>query len=463
MINKIQDTIKKHKMLDNCKNIVVGVSGGSDSMTLLLSLKNIIQFSFPNIHLWAAHVNHMIRGENSDRDEAYVFDICKELGIPLHIKRCDAGKLAQMQKISVEMSGRNIRYEFFNDIAQNLDECKIAVAHNFDDRAETVLLNIIRGTGLAGLKGIPYKRGNIIRPLLDIKKAEINEYCLSNKIHVCEDESNCEEIYRRNRVRLSLIPYINDVFQTDISDRLIRLTNNIIPIEEYLKESAEDAMTNCCDDKDGIKVLDVESFNNLHYALKIYILNDICSGNLESVHFDKLVEFISYAKTGKIFELPGELIGEKSYKKVLFKPKYKENIGLFEFTLGENICIDELSVKLLCRKHEYDEKYNKKNAKIENLSFKQVFDYDRIKNGVIRNRRAGDLFFPYKGAGKKKLNDFFTDIKVPIHNRDEKILLAVGKEIVWIAGVRIANGFLPDENTKTVIEIKVEKIRKDKK
>ena len=158
MIQTIHETIKKHNMLDGCGNIIAGLSGGSDSVCMLYALKNTVGDSYPAIQLTAVHVNHMLRGEDADRDEEYCADLCEKLNIPLVVKKVDAAAYGREHKISEEMAGREIRYSIFQEVAKGLTNCKIAIAHNLDDRVETVLMNIIRGTGTSGLKGIPYVR-----------------------------------------------------------------------------------------------------------------------------------------------------------------------------------------------------------------------------------------------------------------------------------------------------------------
>ena len=453
MTNKILTVINKYNMLENCKNIVVGISGGSDSVCLLFALSAIIKEHYKYIKITAAHVNHLIRGESADGDEKFVENLCASAKIPLKIKRVCVTEYAAKNNMSVEMAGRHIRYEFFNEVAYDMEMCKIAVAHNLNDRAETVLLNIIRGTGISGLKGIPYVRDNIIRPLLDITKKEIKKYCADNKLDIREDESNFENNYTRNKIRLDLIPYINENFDVNITEKLIRLSNNIMIEDDFINAYTQSFIEKCVD-KDN-KILYLKDFIPLHNTVKIRILQSLCDNNLEHCHMDKIINFINTGNTGKIFEIPGNIFAKKEYDKVVFgnrkdiKKKFEVEYSINEIIKNGTLHINELSIDVSCEL--IDNIKDQLFKKFSNNSLKMAFDYDKIKNGKLRNRRAGDIFKPYKGMGSKKLSKYFIDEKIAVDAREEKLLIAQDNDIAWVVGMCPGKDFLPNENTKKIL------------
>jgi len=239
MLNTVLKTINKYNLIEKGERIIVGLSGGPDSVCLLYILNNFLKEY--ELKIFAVHINHMIRGEESDLEQKYVRELCEKLEIELFIERIDILKVSKEQKISIEEAGRNIRYLEFSKYAKKTFSNKIAVAHNKNDQAETVLFNIIRGTGLDGLKGIQYKNNMVIRPLLDIDRNQIEEFCSLNLLNPRIDSSNLKKTYTRNKIRLDLIPYINKNFGANIVESLNRMSSLIKEdyklIETIIKEA----------------------------------------------------------------------------------------------------------------------------------------------------------------------------------------------------------------------------------
>ena len=213
-------------MFSEGDKVIVAVSGGPDSISLLHLLHSVKEEL--HISLVVAHINHCLRGDESDKDEAYVKEICKELKIQHYVRRADIHSIAEKNCVSCETAGREVRYEFFSELLKELNADKIALAHNANDQAETVLMRIMRGTGMEGLVGIKPIRDKIfIRPLINIKREDIEKYCLENHLEPRLDKSNMENIYNRNKVRLELIPYIQENFNKDIISTINRLSSTI--------------------------------------------------------------------------------------------------------------------------------------------------------------------------------------------------------------------------------------------
>ena len=226
MIEDVLNTIKIYNMFNKGDKVIIAVSGGPDSISLLYllhSLKDKLHIS-----LAVAHVNHSLRGAESDKDEAYVKEFCNKFSIDCFVRKADILKREEEKGISCETAGREVRYEFFSELLKEIKADKIALAHNANDQAETVLMRIMRGTGMEGLVGIKPIRDKIfIRPLINIKREEIEKYCLENHLQPRIDKSNMEKIYNRNKIRLELIPYMQQNFNMDIITTINRLSCTI--------------------------------------------------------------------------------------------------------------------------------------------------------------------------------------------------------------------------------------------
>lgn len=233
---KVRKTIREFNLIEKNDSIVVGVSGGPDSMTLLsILLKLKEEF---HLKIYVAHVNHMLR-ENAIKDEEYVKEFCKKNNIEIFIKKANISEIAQKEKIGLEEAGRNIRYNFFEEVLKNTKSNKIAIAHNLNDKAETIIMNTLRGSGVSGLKGIEAKRKKYIRPLIEIERHEIEKYCIENKINPRHDESNDDNTYTRNKIRNIVIPYIKNEFNPNIIKTLNRLSEIIKEEDEYVQSETE--------------------------------------------------------------------------------------------------------------------------------------------------------------------------------------------------------------------------------
>jgi len=286
---KVLGTINKYNMIkQNDKKVLVAVSGGFDSTCLLYLLDSLK--SELNIELVVAHVNHCLR-ENAIIDEKFVKDLCEKLNIPVFIAQIDVSKIAMDDKLSLEMAGRKARYEFFDKICEQENCTKIATAHNANDNAETVLLNIFRGTGLKGLKGIhKVREDKYIRPLIESTRNEINEYLEKNSIQIRLDESNLENEYRRNKVRNDLIPYIKENFNTNIINTINKMSDIIALEDEFINKIADSSFKQVVikNDVQGL-VINAKKFSQMDIVLqKRIILKCIGFVNGTTVHIEEV-------------------------------------------------------------------------------------------------------------------------------------------------------------------------------
>ena len=238
MKQKILQTIKKYNLIKSGDSIVIGVSGGPDSICLLHVLNELKQEL--NFKIYVAHINHMIR-EEADLETEYVKEFCNKIEVDCFVKRIDVVKIATELKKGTEETGRQVRYEFFNEILEKTNSNKIATAHNNNDKAETIIMNILRGSGTTGLKGIePIRDNKFIRPLIDITREEIEEYCINNNLNPKIDKSNNENIYTRNKIRNVVIPYIKQEFNQNIIKTINRLSEVITEENEYLNKITQE-------------------------------------------------------------------------------------------------------------------------------------------------------------------------------------------------------------------------------
>ncbi len=460
MENKVFRNIKENNLIDKYDNILVGVSGGPDSMALLHALiyvKKHIDFN-----IIVAHVNHGVRGDDACQDEVFVKTTAEELGLSYYSTKVDMVAHGKKHKISPEEAGRELRYGFFRSILKGYKGGKIAVAHNMNDQAETLLMRIIRGTGINGLNGMSFISGDIIRPILNISRSEIEGYIEENHIETVLDKTNLMPIYTRNKIRLELIPYIEDNFNPNFIDALWRLSQTSKLDSDFLGKFTEDQYYNILisQDKDRI-VLSLNLFNDLDIAIQkrlvihsIEKLLGVFQGFSEQ-HITRLVNLFSLGNTGKIMELPNNLVGKVDYERLIIEKLNDNTVKSFVYPL--NIGYNQFSDLSLGFKIDIIdiEDIDKKN-KLHNIRY---FDYDKVKGNLyLRNRKDGDRFNPLGMQGSKKLKDFFIDSKVSRDKREKTPLIVDEEDILWVVDYRISELYKLTKETKNVLMVEYIKI-----
>ena len=317
---EVLKTIKTYNLIEENDKVVIGVSGGPDSICLLhllYSIKKELEFE-----IVVAHINHQIR-KVADSETEYVKDFCKNLGIECFVKKENITELAKKQKKGTEETGRQVRYDFFEDVAQKTNSNKIATAHNSNDRAETVILNILRGSGISGLKGIEAMRDNkYIRPLIFTKREKIEEYCQENNLNPKIDESNMENIYNRNKVRNIIIPYIEKEFNKNIIQTINRLSDVATEENEFLQKLTEEQYNTISTIENDTIILDLKKFNKLELVIKrrliLYTINEAIhtTNGIEKVNIDDIIKlcknnignkYLSPIKLIKIYVKKGKI------------------------------------------------------------------------------------------------------------------------------------------------------------
>lgn len=464
MEDRVLSTIKEYNLINEKDNIVVGVSGGPDSMALLYLLlyaKKHIDFN-----IIVAHVNHGVRGEEALLDELFVKRKSIELGLEFYSISADMVEFAKKNRISEEEAGREIRYSFFRSLLKPYSNGKIAVAHNMNDQAETLIMRIIRGTGIDGLNGMDYILGDIIRPVLNITRAEIEKYIEDNHIETVLDKTNLMPIYTRNKVRLELIPYIEEHFNPNLIKSLWRLSQTSRSDSLFLKKHTEEEYLKIliCEEKEKVSI-DREGFIRLDLSIQkrmiILMITKILGvfQGFGEQHIITIRELFIFGETGKILNLPNGIISKVDYSKLTIQ-QINKNITkpfVYDLVMGYNH-FSELSYGLeltVSNIKDIDLNYKSSNTK--------YFDNDKIKGTLsIRNRRDGDRFVPYGMKGSKKLKDFFIDLKVSREKRDEIPLIVDEENIIWVIGHRISELYKLTKNTKNVLIVKYISFEEDK-
>ena len=419
LLKIIEDTIDTHSMIDAGDRVLVALSGGADSAFLLRMLCGLREKYA--ITIGAAHVNHMLRDE-ADRDEEFARKLAEELGVEFHLKKVDIRALSHDAKMGEEQYARDVRYNFFSSLGYD----KIATAHNRNDVAETLLFNFMRGASAKGLSGIPYKRDNIIRPILDIKKQDILNYLQDNGYHHVEDKTNHQAVYSRNKIRLCMIPAIERDFNSNFVDVVTQNAKLIREDNLFLEGLAEDAY---CGE---VTVSMQNSLAKPIFSRICQIHYKKCTGaadNLSGIYLDKVMELVAKNKTGKKLDLPSNTEARMEYGRLIFEKKTEKTDFEYAIEPGVVLKIPEIGKTILIKK-------------TDGKGDLYLTDFEGL---TVRRRRSGDVFYPSGMTGKKKLSDFFTDKKIPAGERDRIPILCKGEDIVSVAGYRQDRRFMSGE------------------
>lgn len=420
MICKVRNAIERYNMPLRGKTVAVGVSGGADSMALLhvlIELKDEL-----DIKIVVCHVNHGIRGESADRDEEFVVKACERLGVDCRVLKADVPDLAEKRHIGIEECGRKIRYDFFNSVGGNV---VIATAHTLSDRCETLLLNIARGASVKGLCSIPAVRGNIVRPLIDCTRDDIELYCAENSIEYVTDETNFDDIYSRNRIRLNVIPELKKL-NPSVEKSFMRLISNAEEESEFLNDFSLEIIEKIRTDGG----YDAKQLKDRHIAIRKRVIFEIINSETglipEAVHVEQIDKILGGGRT----EIIGDTIVEVKNGILFINPK-SEKIEDWEceFDLSEaETPFGKIKAEII----------HKKNLPSKHFVHNKVLDYDSIVgHAVLRNRRPGDKIKLAGSSCTKTLKKLFNEKH--IENRNGVPVLADEFGICWVQGLGCAD------------------------
>lgn len=459
LIYLVKETIKRENLINNKDKILVALSGGPDSVCLLDVLIKLKKEY--DITIYAAHLNHRIRGIDAQKDALYCSELCEKNNISFFLKSEDIPKLAKESGKSLEEVARQVRYDMLFDIKSKLNIDKIAVAHNLDDQAETVLMKLLRGSGMQGLRGMDYIRPDgIIRPLLDVYKYDINKYCEENYLYPRLDKTNFEDEYTRNKIRLNLIPYLEKNYSSNIKQILSRTANLIrddyMFIEKIAKENYE--LIKKYQSEDEV-ILDVKLLKNADISIRKRVIRTAINtvlkdlNNIETIHINDILELME-KEDGKMLNLPRNLKVYLENETLVFTLKDKvtdEKKYSYKIDINGYNRIDDLGLTVITTVTTKQE-----SLKYPTSQYARVFDYSKIKGDLIlRSRENGDKIKPIGLKGTKKIKDILIDKKIPAQERYMYPILSDDNGILWLFGFRISEDYKIDEKTDKVIRIQL--------
>lgn len=474
MLDKVKKYVDKWHMLQKEDCVIAGVSGGADSVCLLfvlLELQKELGFQ-----LVAAHVNHGLRGEAADADEAYVKELCKEHGISCETYFANVELIAKNRKQSTEEAGREVRKEFFRQVLEKYHGTKIALAHHQNDSAETFLLNLARGTGLKGLGGIAPVNGNVIRPLLCVERNEIEVYLQERGIRYCVDETNAGDAYTRNRIRNHVLPYLEREVNGKTVEHMNETMEQLRQVQEFLEEQTAEYLILCAGETEKGYFVDKEKYRTVPKVIQPLLLKQIlvnlCNKekDLEAVHLKQLQELFE-KQTGRKLDLPYQMEAKRVYQGIEISLKgqsseKREDEKVFPFQAKEaefawkNKTISCRIVENLSLKRQIGESNTqnlKTNADTVQKTVTSHFNCDIIKGNIsFRTRRQGDYITIHPDGRTQKLKTYFINEKIPQEERDKILLVAEGSHILWIVGYRRGLAYPVNENTKRILEIRID-------
>ena len=432
VVEKVKRYIQENELMGDCTTVVVGFSGGADSMALLDIL---VRLGYSCV---AAHCNFHLRGEESDRDARFAQQWCKERSIQFEIVDFDTVGYADSHKISIEMAARDLRYGWFEELRQRYDSDAIAVAHHKDDSVETMLLNLSRGTGISGLRGILPKNGYVVRPLLAISREEIEQYLKRKDIPYRTDSTNKEDIYRRNYIRLNIIPALRKL-NPSVSEALFRTSKNLAEVEKIYRNAIYASIKKVLNDgRIDINLLMEEVSPQ---AVLYEILSPM--GFTPSV-VDDVAQSV-YAESGRVFYSDTHRLIKDRDCFIIDEWSDRDDDGVFYIDDAQSEL--KTPVSLVLQTIPRPEVFDKSNRVLYVDRNKLVFPL------MLRRWEHGDWFIPFGMKGRKKVSDYFTDQKLSVKDKEEIWLLFSDDKLVWIVGHRSDNRFRADDTTTEVLRV----------
>lgn len=412
--------IEKEHLFSSDHKVLIALSGGADSVALLRILHAA------GYRCEAAHCNFHLRGEESDRDESFVRELCQGYSIPLHTVDFDTTQYAAEKRISIEMAARELRYEWFEKIRSECQATVVAVAHHQDDSAETMLLNLIRGTGITGLLGIRPRNGVIVRPLLCVNREEIIRYLQSIRQNYITDSTNLKDEYTRNKIRLNLLPLMQEI-NPSVKNSLIETGNYLNDVAIIYNKGIAETRERVCTSQ-GIRISALLN-EPVPAAILFEILHPLGFNSAQI----KDISASLYGQSGKKFiSKDWRVIRDRDFLLLETLPPENEEAPPFQLIKEE-------------RKYTAD-------FLIPHEKEVACFDADKLNETISwRKWQTGDTFIPFGMKGKKNISDYLTDRKFPISQKERQWVLCCGERIAWLIGERADNRFRIDETTQRVV------------
>lgn len=431
MLDKVKTAIKRYAMLDGADEVTVALSGGADSMALLNAMLSI--GGCYGIKVKAAHLNHMIRGAEAERDEEFVREYCAKKNVELICERADVPSYARENRLGTELAARRLRYDFFKRISAGT----VATAHTASDNLETVVFNLTRGTAINGLCGIPPKRDIFIRPLILCTRQDVEDYCNENKIPYITDSTNLSDDYARNKIRHNVIPVLKEI-NPSVERAVSRTCAYLNEDRAYIDKNAEDIYKRCMTDKGELSVKSISEFPDAVSKRVISeFLHDVA--NCTDIGSEHISAVLKVCKTGGKISLPDRIT------------VCAENGKLFVCT-GENK--NKFSDLKVCITETVNDLFTN-GEKINNLLLNNSLDCDKIVGRlVIRTREAGDSIRIANRGVTKTLKKLYNECGIPVAERQTLPVIADDNGAVWIYGIGVSQRCAVTKDTKRVFKIK---------
>ena len=458
MQKKVLKFMEQYHMAAKGERILAAVSGGADSVCLLMVLSALRRER--KYELFVVHIEHGIRGEESERDAEFVENFCKKHKIPCKVYHCKAEDYAREHKMTLEEGARVLRYEYFQKAAGEFQADKIAVAHNQNDCAETMLFHLARGTGLKGLCGILPVRENIIRPLLCVERSEIEAYLMEQGQEYCVDRTNAELEYTRNRIRHQVLPVLSEINGQAVT-HMNQTAAVAAEMEELVGELVQEAEErHVVQTQSGVLIQSsIQQEKPMIQKSLVYEIMAQAAGSsrdISSVHVQQVLDLLE-KQVGKKVNLPYQLEAERTYEGIRI-PKERSKVSeeaeqkVWAVLPGEKMRIPEygyeIDVRILERTAE--------NQEIPQKIYTKWMDYDKIKGSMhLRTRREKDYIIINTEGGRKKLKNYLVDEKIPREQRDKLLLLADEVHIIWAVGYRMGEDVKVTEHTRRILEIQI--------
>lgn len=486
MVKKIYKYIESYQMFSGYGAVVAGLSGGADSVCLVVVLKEIIEKQGLALHLTAVHINHGIRGTEAQRDEEFARVLCEKLGVEFVSRYVDVPAAAKKERLSEEEAGRILRYQIFQEIAAQQEKkyqgkvC-IAVAHHKNDQAETVLMNLVRGSSLRGLCGMRPVRENIVRPLLCVSRTEIEQYLLQRGISYVTDSTNLENAYTRNKVRNELIPYLEQSMNPNVVEKLTDLAETTAEAEDYIRQQADKLFRTgvTCDRNRKSAVIAVKELKGQPPILLRYVIRqtiEALTGGLKDVyrtHLEAVCSLLDMA-VGKQVSVAYGLRAVRTYGEILIQPECEQDDMPYQEVCWQ---LDRQKLEKIWQGQPYilpvavpiwlarGRKVHCVHVVMEqgkpseicgNNDYTKLFDYDKIKDNLsFRFRKTSDRIVIQRNGAVKTLKKELIDKKVPREIRNRILLLASGNSILWAVGLRRSEIGLIEPSTKRILKISI--------
>lgn len=450
LFRKIEHTIRAYRMIPEAGKVIAGVSGGADSMAMLHFLLHFL----PKERILVCHVNHGIRGTEAQRDEDFVRDYCKANFLSFELLKTNIPALAKARGQSEEECGREERYRFFSSFISDSDD-KIATAHTRTDLIETVLFRMVSGSAVRGLSGIPAVRGAIIRPLIELTREEVRQYCEENGVSYLEDSTNEDKHYPRNYIRAEILPKL-EALNPAAQEKIAALAKDAARDEAFLSKLAYEAAKNAKTPNgyDTAKVLSLED------SVLLRLIRFLCEENgAKRVTEKQLLAAKSVLQSGGFAEFTGDLViaaGQGSFRFLKKDDLSFQGKTSFAFTMDTSVTFPGgvFRAELI----EKNQIFPKKTQNIHNLLFTDAIDYDIITQDlVVRTRLPGDYFVSRGNSVRKPLRRFLSEKKIPKEQRDRLLLIANGSEVLFLEGFGACERAKIGETTRNAVLINIQR------